>query len=311
MAKIMRIMGLCLAWLFCLAGCGGDGGEADLPNVSIFESARGSIETTMTEAETEKEITAEPIIIDGQKYYYDGMELVFNNWFGMGIKIASYKAARAYLRNDREELATYLLDSDVSVDFNECNIFDDTLAYMSLATGKVISESEMQIGYVIAEDFTDELLYMNITLINSGIIWEWKVSAISVESVTSPAPIVIDERWFYYNGIEAVYNYWEDMDIKTASYKAAKAFLNGDSAGDELAKLLLNPNEVDYWGISGNNFVLMGYMSLVYINSSDEAARIGYVLAFEEENEMPVIYLDMELIKSENTWKIEEIYLQG
>ncbi|MCL2054135.1 MAG: hypothetical protein FWG90_06820 [Oscillospiraceae bacterium] len=179
--KIMRIIVLCLVGLFCLTGCGGGGVEADLPNVSIFESARGSIETTMSEAETEKETTATTIIVDGQTYY-DGMELLYNNWKGLTMKTASYKAARAYLRSDRDELAGYLLEPD---SVNDLYIFDsrpnifDTLTYMSVAYATIFSETYVHIGYVLASESNDTLTYLEVYLVK--IEDEWKVEEIGLQ----------------------------------------------------------------------------------------------------------------------------------
>jgi hypothetical protein len=145
--------------------------EAEVKNVSEPPATATDESETTADSSTE-EITEAPIIIDGQEIY-DEKDFILS-WSGMNLKIISYKAARAYLRGDKEELQSYMLDPENAY-YPEENDYD-SLDYMSLIGVCFNSETEVCFIYATAFENYDSDFYINIFLIKQDN--EWKVEHI-------------------------------------------------------------------------------------------------------------------------------------
>ncbi len=145
---------------------------------TTIKTSDATKETTATTIETISETTATTIIIDGYTFY-DGMDLLYNNWIGMPVKIASYKAAKAFLCGDKDELESYfLVPEDADKYYFEQDLFN-SLTYMSVAYADIYSETNVHIGYVLVRDEWDMLIYLEVYLVKSKD--EWKVESIGLQ----------------------------------------------------------------------------------------------------------------------------------
>ncbi len=149
----------------------------------IIQVSTPSAETTATTIEITSEIST-TIIIDGETFS-DSKQLINSPWSVMSLKIVSYKAARAFLHDDKDELASYLLKPetiDYYIDdehsYSEDNIYDN-LQYMSLINASIASEINVRLGYAVWIESQSSDMYLDVYLTKQGD--EWKIENIGLD----------------------------------------------------------------------------------------------------------------------------------
>ncbi|MDR1689040.1 MAG: hypothetical protein LBS21_10575 [Clostridiales bacterium] len=272
-----------------------------------------------------EEDTKAPLIIDGKKYYSDE-NFIFSYGGGFNLKTVSYKAIRAYLRGDNEELRRYMLYPEIAYASEE-NIYY-SIGYISLAGVRSESETAACLSYAVAFEDTDSDLFINVYLVKQDI--EWKVESIVLErsstqsqqSAQTPAEpsgtadssteeitdasIIIDGQKYYDS--DSFILSGQGMNLKILSYTAARAFLRGDE--DELRDLYYNPDSEYARYPERNRFDSLEYMALIGVSFHSET-EMSFSYALITEYTDSDIYTDVELTKIDDEWRVEFIGMSG